>query len=126
MKKAFELPKSISSLAEELQIIQISWQGVSVQIPKFAVYSILERPVFDSIAHKNGRNIGMLNFGRYTIPILDPFRGDIELNPNYAVVISHCRGNLFGLYGYPADFVDPDVHISSYHGSVSRIVRDYV
>ena len=126
MMKAFELPKSISSLAQELQIIQINWQGVTVQIPKFAVYSIIENPVFDKIVYKNGREIGLLSFGRYTIPILDPFRGNIEPTPNYAVVISHSRGNLFGLYGYPADVVDPDVHISSYHGSVSRIVRDYV
>ncbi len=124
--KAFELPKSILSLAEELQIIQISWQGVTVQIPKFAVYAIIENPIFDKIIHKNQRDIGLLNFGRYSIPILDPFRGNIEPQPNYAVVISHSRGNLFGLYGYPADCVDPDVHISSYHGSVPRIVRDYV
>jgi hypothetical protein len=126
MMKAFELPKSISALAKELQIIQISWQGVTVQIPKFAVYSIIQHPVFDKVVYKNKREVGLLNFGRYTIPILDPFRGNIEPTPNYAVVISHCRGNLFGLYGYPADYVDPDVHISSYHGSVSRIVRDYV
>ena len=124
--KAFELPKSILSLAEELQIIQINWHGVTVQIPKFAVYAVIEKPIFDKIIYKNERNVGLLNFGRYSIPILDPFRGDIELQPNYAVVISHSRGNLFGLYGYPADCVDPDVHISSYHGSVPRIVRDYV
>lgn len=126
MMNAFELPTSISSLAEELQITQISWQGVTVQIPKFAVYAVIDTPIFDQIVYKNGREVGLLNFGRYQIPILDPFRGNIEPTPNFAVVISHTRGNLFGLYGYPADSIDTDVHISSYHGSVPRIVKDYV
>ncbi|MFT6992497.1 MAG: hypothetical protein ACJASL_004497, partial [Paraglaciecola sp.] len=29
--KTFELPKSISSLAEKLQVVEMVWQGVPVQ-----------------------------------------------------------------------------------------------
>ena len=126
MMKTFELPKSISSLAEELQIVQMVWQSVPVQIPKFAVYAIIEKPVFDKIVYRCGRKMGLLHFTRYKIPVLDPFRGDIDFHPSFALIISHSRGNRFGLYGYPADHVESNIHISCSHGSVSRIVRDYV
>jgi hypothetical protein len=126
MMQTFELPKSISSLAKELQIIQMVWQGVPVQIPRFAVYAMIEMPVFDKIVYRSGRKIGLLHFGRYKIPVLDPFRGDIDFLPNFALIISHSRGDRFGLYGYPADHIDANIKISSSHGSVYRIVRDYV
>jgi hypothetical protein len=124
--KTFELPRSISSLAEELQIIQMVWQGVPVQIPKFAVYALIEKPVFDKIVYQSGRKIGLLHFGRYKIPVLDPFRADIDSHPNFALIISHSRGNRFGLYAYPADHIEPNIKLSCSHGSVNRIVRDYV
>lgn len=126
MMKTFELPKSISSLAEELQIIQMVYQGVPVQIPKFAIYAIIEKPIFDKVVFRNGRHIGLLHFSRYKIPVLDPFRGDIDFKPNFALIISHSRGNRFGLYGYPADHIEPKIQISCSHGSVNRIVKDYV
>ena len=124
--KTFELPKSISSLVEELKIIQMVWQGVPVQIPKFAVYAMIEKPIFDKTVYRNGRKIGLLHFGRYKIPVLDPFRGDIDFHPNFALIISHSRGNRFGLYGYPADYIESDIKLSSSHGSVYRIITDYV
>lgn len=122
----FELPKSISSLVEELQLVEMVWQGVPVQLPKFAVYSIVSQPVFDDIVFKNGRQYGVLKMGRYSIPIVDPFRGDIDSQPNLALILSHTRGNRFGLYGYPADHIEYDITIPFHHGSVARIVRDYV
>ena len=124
--KTFELPKSISSLAEELKIIQMVWQGVTVQIPKFAVYAIIEKPIFDKVVFRNARQIGLLHLARYKIPVLDPFRANIDFHPNFAQIISHSRGNRFGLYGYPADYVVSDMQLPSSHGSVNRIVRDYV
>ncbi len=124
--KTFELPKSISSLAEELQIIQMVWQGASVQIPKFAIYAIIEKPIFDKVVFRNGRKIGLLHFDRYKIPVLDPFQANIDFHPNFALIISHSRGNRFGLYGYPADNIESNIQLSCSHGSVSRIVRDYV
>ena len=45
--KTFELPKSIASLLEALNVIEMHWQGVPVQIPKFAVYALIENPVFE-------------------------------------------------------------------------------
>ena len=124
--KTFELPKSISSLAEELQIVQMYWQGVTVQIPKFAVYSLIENPLFDQIIFRNGRQIGLLHFGRYKVPVIDPFRADIDFHPNFAVIISHSQGNRFGLYGYPADHIETNIGIACSHGAVRKIVRDYV
>ena len=102
------------------------WQGVPVQIPKFAVYAIIEKPVFDNMVFRNGRQIGLLHFSRYIIPVLEPFRGNIDFQPNFALIISHSRGNRFGLYGNPADQIDTDMQLSSSHGSVCRIVNDYV
>jgi hypothetical protein len=126
MMKTFELPKSISSLAEKLQVVEMVWQGVPVQIPKFAIYAIIEKPVFDDVVFKNGRQIGLLHFARYKIPVLDPFRGDIDFHPNFALIINHSRGNRFGLYGYPADQIASDMQLSASDRAVCRIVRDYV
>jgi hypothetical protein len=124
--KTFELPRSISSLAEKLQIIEMVWQGVPVQIPKFAVYAIIEKPIFDKVVFRNDRHIGLLYLARYKIPVLDPFRGDIDFHPNFALIISHSRGNRFGLYGYPADHIESNIQLSPSHGSVCRIVKNYV
>ncbi|WP_293746068.1 hypothetical protein [uncultured Paraglaciecola sp.] len=124
--KTFDLPKSISSLAEELQIVQMVWQSVPVQIPKFAVYAIIEKPLFDKTVFRNNRKIGLLHFGRFQIPILDPFRGDINFQPNFALIITHSRGNQFGLYGYPADDIESNILLSRDNGSVCRIVKNYV
>ena len=124
--KTFELPKSISSLAEELQFVQMVWQGVAVQIPKFAVYASIETPTFNKILFQKGRRIGLLQFSRYQIPVLDPFNQEVDFQPNYVLIISHSRGNRFGLYGYPADYIETDLSLPVTHGSVNRIVRDYV
>jgi hypothetical protein len=126
MMKTFELPKSISSLAEKLQVVEMVWQGVPVQIPKFAIYAIIEKPIFDEVVFKNGRQIGLLYFARYKIPVLDPFRGDIDFHPNFALIINHSRGNRFGLYGYPADHIASDIQLPASDRAVCRIVRNYV
>jgi hypothetical protein len=120
------LPQHLKSLVEDLQIVQITWQGVPIQFPKFAVYAVLNQPVYDKLVYRGGRQIGLIQFGRYTVPVLDPFRADIDLDANYAIIISHSRGNRFGLYGFTADHVEYDISIPFYHGSVARIVKDYV
>jgi len=124
--KTFELPKSISSLVENLQVIQMIWQGVPVQIPHFAVYAIIEKPVFDKTLVQNNRKIGLLHFGRYKIPVLDPFRGDLDFHPNFALIISHSRGDRFGLYGYPADHIEENILLTRSHNSVRAMVKDYL
>lgn len=121
-----KLPDSISSLVEQLQIVQVTWQGVPIQVPKFAVYAVLEKPVYDQIIYRNKRQVGLMQFGRYTIPVLDPFRCDVDTTPNYVIVLSHTRGNCFGLYGYTADNVESDIEVPFYHVDVLRIVKDYV
>lgn len=124
--KTSKLPESITSLVEQLQIVQLTWQGIPIQVPRFAVYAVLEKPLFDRLVYRNGRQIGLLEFGRYTIPVLDPFRANVDTNANYAIVFSHSRDNRFGLYGYTADHVESDIHIPFYHGSVKHIVQAYI
>lgn len=121
-----KLPDSITSLVEQLQIVQVTWQGVPIQVPKFAVYAVLKDPVYDRTIYRNKRQVGLVQFGRYTIPILDPFRGNVEAKPKYVIVLTHTRGNSFGLYGYTADHVETDIKVPFYHGDVQRIVKDYV
>ncbi|MEO9944284.1 hypothetical protein [Paraglaciecola sp.] len=124
--KTFELPKSISSLAETLKIVQMTWQGVTVQVPKFAVYATIDNPVFDGAVYRQGRRIALMKCGRYQIPILDPFRGDIKNSARYALIISHSRGNRFGLYGYPADDIRADLYLSASHSCALELAQNYL
>lgn len=124
--RELELPNSISSLVDQLQVVQLVWQGIPLQLPKFAVYSVIKDPVFDSVFYRNGRKMALLKLERYEVPVIDPFRGDIDQAPAYLVIISHSKGNRFGLYAYPADHVEENVLIPNYHRSVRRIVRDFV
>ena len=121
-----DLPDSISELVDHLQIVQLLWQGIPVQLPKFAVYAVLNDPVFDYYFYRNGRKMAMIKFGRYQIPVIDPFRGDIDTTPRHIVIISHARENRFGLYAYPADYVDESLQLPVNHRSVNRIVKDFV
>ena len=121
-----ELPDSISNLVDNLNVVQLYWQGIPVQLPKFAVYAIVEAPVLDSFFYRNGRRMGLVKFGRYQVPVIDPFRGNIDCSPANIVIISHSKGNRFGLYAYPADNVEPNIAIPVTHRSVDRIVRDFV
>lgn len=121
-----ELPDCIAHLAEQLHIVQISWQGIPIQLPKFAVYSVLERPVFDRFFFREGRKLALVKLGRYQVPVIDPFRGDIESSPRFIVIISHSRENRFGLYAYPADSVEESTFNANHRQSIQRIVKDYV
>lgn len=121
-----DLPDSISNLVEKLQIVQMSWQGIPIQLPRFAVYSVIDNPVFDRFIFRQGRKLAIVKLGRYQVPVIDPFRGDIITSPNHIVIISHCKGNRFGLYAYPADTVDNTEFHTHHKHSIHRIVRDYV
>lgn len=126
MMRESELPESIAHLVEQLQVVQLQWRNVPIQIPKFAVYAILDDPVFDRYIHRNKRRMGIIKLGRYLIPVLDPFRGSLSEPPNHVVVVTHSKGNRFGLFGYPADYVDKKVELPFYHRSVEHIVKDFV
>lgn len=121
-----DLPDSISELVDHLHVVQLIWQGIPIQLPKFAVYAVVDDPVFDHYFYRNGRKMAMVHFGRYSIPVIDPFRGDIDSPPAHIVIISHCRANRFGLYAYPADKVEAGLQLPESHHSVNRIVRDFV
>ena len=121
-----DLPPVFSKLIEKLQIVQLEWHGITIQLPKFAVYAVLADPVFDRYFYRNGRKMGLIQFGRYSIPVVDPLRGDLNQAPDFVVIVSHSRDNLFGLYAYPADFVDESIEISYMHQAVPYIVKDFV
>ena len=120
------LPESIRNLVDNLKLVSFTWQGLPVQVPMFAVYAILDNPVFDCYIQHNGRRMGQLSFGRYRIPVLDPLNGDLESAPSHVVILTHCRTNRFGLYAFPADKIHSSVSLPFYHGSVKRIVKDFV
>ena len=124
--RTLKLPEAIIPLVEQLHIVEFSWQGIPIQLPKFAVYAVLNKPVLDRVVYRNGRQVGLLQFGRYTIPVLDPFRADVDPQANFVIVISHARANRFGLYAYTADHVEQDIQVSFAHASVARIVQAYI
>lgn len=124
--RELELPCSISKLVDNLQILQFVWQGIPIQLPKFAVYAVLDNPVLDRHFYRSGRKMGLVKMGRYQIPIIDPFKGNIDSAPDHLVVISHSRANRFGLYAYPADHIDETIELSVNHRSVRRIVKDFI
>jgi hypothetical protein len=123
---ALKLPESLSSLVEHLQVVEFTWREVRVQLPKFAIYACLPKPVFDQMITRKGYRMAILKFGRYRVPILDPFRDDLSFQPNFVIIISHCRDNRFGLYGYPADTIDTAIELPHHHSSVPRIVKNFI
>lgn len=123
---ALKLPESISTLVENLQVVEFSWRGLRIQLPKFAIYACLQQPVFDHMINRNGYQMAILKFGRYKVPILDPFKDDLGLQPNFVLILSHTRGNRFGLYGYPADLIETGIELPFYHRSVAQIVKNFI
>ncbi|XOV80879.1 MAG: hypothetical protein ACFHVJ_08015 [Aestuariibacter sp.] len=120
------LPKSISHLVETLQVVQFYRRNIPIQVPKFAVYAMLEKPVFDRFINREGRRIGLIKLDRYLVPVIDPLRADLQDEPNHVLVISQSKGNKFGLFGYPADEIITDIELPFYHKAVRQIVRDFV
>jgi hypothetical protein len=121
-----KLPESVSSLIERLQVVEFTWRDVRIQLPKFAMYACLPQPVFDLIILRKGSQITILKFGRYKVPILDPFKDNLSFHPNFVIILSHCRDNRFGLYGYPADTVDSTIELPRHHSAVPRIVKNFI
>lgn len=120
------LPSPISGLVENLQVIQFYRRGIPIQIPKFAVYAVLDGPVFDKFIYRDKRKLGLIKLGRYVVPVIDPLRGELTEDVQHVVVISQSKGNKFGLFGYPADEIVHDIELPFYHRSVKQIVRDFV
>lgn len=116
----------IQSLTERLQIMEIEWRGRTLQIPQFAVYAVLPRPLFDKIIQHNGKPVPLIEEGRYTIPVVDPFNFPIKSTPDFVVVINHTNGNHFGLFAYPADKIRTHLSIPFDHKQVLQIVQDFV
>lgn len=121
-----QLPSSISQLTDSLQVVQFYCRNIPIQIPKFAVYAILDNPVFDKIVYRDNRKVGLIKLGRYLLPVIDPLHGKLDEQPKHIVVISQSKGNKFGLFGYPADEVKDNLQLPFYHRSVRKIVKDFV
>ena len=119
-------PKCITELVGMLQVIQLRWHGITMLLPRFAVYSTLHQPIFDKFTQHNGKHIGLIKEGRYTIPVLDPFGQDLMCEPEHVVIVSHIKHNAFGLFGYPADEVKDSMCLPCDHQQVEYIVKDFI
>ena len=121
-----QLPSCIGHLTDSLQVVQFYCRNIPIQVPKFAVYAVLDNPVYDKVVYREKRKVGMIKLGRYLVPVIDPLHGRLEERPNHIVVISQSKGNKFGLFGYPADEVKDNLLLHFYHRSVRKIVKDFV
>lgn len=121
-----QLPSSIKHLTDSLQVVQFYCRNIPIQVPKFAVYAVLDNPVFDKVVYRDKRRVGLIKLGKYLVPVIDPLHGRLDEKPNHVVVISQSKGNKFGLFGYPAEAVRDDLQLPFYHRSVKKIVRDFV
>lgn len=119
------LPENIATLVDTLQLVEFEWRGQCVQVPKFAVYAVLQRPVFSRTFYCHGRQMGLICIDPYEIPVLDPFRAGLDSPPGHVVIISHTKGNKFGLFGYPADLVRDNLSLSGRHRAVKGIVQAF-
>ena len=121
-----QLPSSIKHLTDSLQVVQFYCRNIPIQVPKFAVYAVLDNPVYDRVVYRDKRRVGLIKLGRYLVPVIDPLHGKLDEKPNHVVVISQSKGNKFGLFGYPAEAVRDDMQLPFYHRSVKKIVKDFV
>ncbi|WP_088329835.1 hypothetical protein [Lacimicrobium sp. SS2-24] len=119
------LPENIAALVDRLQLLEFEWRGRCVQIPRFAVYAVLQAPVFSRFLSRHGRRMGLICIEPYEIPVLDPFMADLNTPPEYVVIISHSKGNKFGLFGYPADLVRDNLQLGGEHAAVNQIVKAF-
>ncbi len=54
----------------------------------------------------------LIRVDKYLIPLWDPFHQNMSDMPKLAIVISHHKGNQFGLFAYPADHMDEHIILS--------------
>ncbi|QHJ12031.1 hypothetical protein FX988_02273 [Paraglaciecola mesophila] len=123
---AVPLPNSVSSLTDRLHVLEFHWHGVGLQIPKFALYACVPNPTFTCFVQRHHRQIAIMEFGRYTLPILDPLEDDLDEQANFVAIVSVARGNRFGLYGFPADNQGQNFTLPLDHESVPRIVQYFI
>ncbi|MBF7075008.1 hypothetical protein ISG33_16525 [Glaciecola sp. MH2013] len=100
------LPTIVETLIENIKIEQFWWDGVQIKMPFHCIYACIPNPVADDWKVINGVKVPLIKVDRYHIPLWDPFHQDIHNMPKHAIVISHHKGNQFGLFAYPADHID--------------------
>lgn len=124
--RAVQLPNSVSSLTDRLHVLEFYWHGVGIQIPKFALYACVPNPIFSCFVQRHHRQIAIMKFGRYTLPILDPLENDLDDQADYVAIVSVARGNRFGLYGFPTDCEGLAFTLPMDHENVPRIVQYFI
>lgn len=121
-----QLPSTLTELVENLKLVQVRWQERRLQIPKFAIYSILYTPVYDSFFYRKGRRLGLITLGRYQVPVLNPSLQDLQTDAPCVLVLSHCQANRFGLYALAVDQIEGDVVVPATHPSTEKLVKNFV
>jgi hypothetical protein len=109
---ATAIPTDVETLIENIRIEQFWWDGVQIKIPFHCVYACIPNPVADEWKLINGAKVPLIRVDKYLIPLWDPFHQNMSEMPKMAVVISHHKGNQFGLFAYPADHIDEHIMLS--------------
>ncbi|GBL06028.1 hypothetical protein [Glaciecola sp. KUL10] len=109
---ATTIPTEIETLFDNIVIEQFWWDGVLVKMPFHCIYAKVPNPVADDWKEINGVKVPIIKMEKYHIPLWDPLHKRVFKMPKYAIVISHHKGNDFGLYAYPADHIDEPVVMS--------------
>jgi len=109
---ATAIPTDVETLIENIRIEQFWWDGVQIKIPFHCVYACIPNPVADEWKRIKGVSVPLIHVDKYLIPLWDPFHQNMSDMPKLAVVISHHKGNQFGLFAYPADHMDEHIILS--------------
>ncbi|NMH61430.1 hypothetical protein [Alteromonas ponticola] len=115
------LPECIEKIVKRIQIQPFQWRGTEWRVPKFQVYAILQHPVAERFVYHEQQKVAILSLGKYDVPLFDPCHHDMESMPAHAVVLSHTKGNRFGLFAYPADLVLKSFSLPNDHTMISKL-----
>ncbi|MCU7553731.1 hypothetical protein OCL06_03855 [Alteromonas sp. ASW11-19] len=99
------LPDCLKPYTQRLVIQPFLWRERQWRVPFYQVYARLSAPVAADFLTYRSKKVAILHLGKYHVPLFDPCRQGIDVLPAHAVVLSHCKGNRFGLYAFPADTV---------------------
>ncbi len=99
------LPMCIERYANRLVLQPFLWMGREWRVPYYQVYARLSSPVAEDVVDYRSQKVAILRLGKYDVPLFDPCHQDMDVLPSHAVVLSHCEGNRFGLFAYPADTI---------------------
>ncbi|MBT0585887.1 hypothetical protein [Alteromonas oceanisediminis] len=115
------MTKSLSDMAEYIDVLDYVWMGVPFNVPLFEVYAQIPNPVSHRIVRYQQQNLHILQLGQYDVPLFEPLGMELETLPNFAIVLADYQGKHFRLMARPADHIEgvKRVHHSQMRGKSS-------